>query len=109
MTELITPKGKLEGTKHDDAKLPHDLLPFDVIEEWSAVLQYGSSKYTPRNWEIGMKWSRVFAALLRHLFAWWMKRGLDPDTGRSHLAHAMCCVSFLLAYEIRGVGTDDRP
>lgn len=97
------------GVKHDDGKLPHHLLPLDVIEELSGVLQFGASKYSERNWELGMKWSRVFSAALRHLFAWWMKRGVDPETGRSHLAHALCCISFLLAYELREVGEDDRP
>jgi hypothetical protein len=35
--------------------------------------------------------------------------GRDHESGRSHLAHAACCVLFLLAYERRKVGTDDRP
>lgn len=109
MATPVTPASNASGVKHDADKLPHHLLPFDAIEELSAVLQFGASKYTERNWEQGMKWSRVFAALMRHLFAWWMKRGADPETGRSHLAHAMCCVAFLLAYELRGIGTDDRP
>lgn len=109
MTDSVTPASNAGGVKHDQSKLPHHLLPLDAIDEVTAILQFGATKYDPRNWEKGMAWSRLFSAALRHLFAWWMKRGTDPDTGRSHLAHAMCCVMFLLTYELRGVGTDDRP
>lgn len=109
MAKNVTSTSNTEGVKHDANKLPHHLLPLDAIEEFSAILQFGAAKYGDRNWEKGMAWSRVFAALMRHLYAWWLKRGTDPETGRSHLAHAMCCVAFLLAYELRGVGTDDRP
>ena len=33
---------------------------------------------------------------------------LDTETGYSHLWHAACCLMFLIAYEARGSGTDDR-
>jgi len=33
----------------------------------------------------------------------------DRQIGYSHLWHASACVLFLIAYEIRGVGEDDRP
>ncbi len=109
MTDPVTPASNSAGVKYDTHKLPHHLLPFDAIEELTEILAFGAKKYAPRNWEKGMAWSRLFSATMRHLIAWWMKRGTDPDTGRSHLAHAMCCIAFLLAYELRGAGTDDRP
>jgi hypothetical protein len=49
-----------------------------------------------------------FAALLRHLFAWWRGEELDPESGLSHLAHAGCCLMFLMEYRRNGWGTDDR-
>lgn len=63
-----------------------------------------------RNWELGMKWSRVYGALMRHLWSWWnpLKSSLDEETGKSHLWHAACCLAFLISYEVRGVGEDDR-
>jgi len=33
----------------------------------------------------------------------------DRQTGYSHLWHAGCCVTFLIAYEIRGIREHDRP
>jgi hypothetical protein len=56
-----------------------------------------------------MSWSRPFSALQRHLAAWWEGECVDPETGMSHLWHAGCCIIFLIAYELRGCGTDDRP
>ena len=61
-----------------------------------------------RNWEKGMKWGRVFGALMRHMWAWWRGQDRDPETGFSHLSHAACCIAFLIAYEHRCIGEDDR-
>jgi len=97
------------GTKYDQGKDPWHLVPTDAVRAIVKVLAFGASKYEERNWEKGMSWSRVYAALLRHLLAWYEGENKDPETGYSHLAHAGCCILFLLAYELRGVGADDRP
>lgn len=98
-----------EGRKDDGGKLPWHLLPPELMIGVAAVLQFGAVKYTERNWEKGMAWSRVFSALMRHLWAWWMGEKKDPETGYSHLWHAGCCIAFLIAYEQREIGVDDRP
>lgn len=98
-----------EGRKDDAGKAPWHLLPFDALSAIVAVLAFGALKYAPRNWEKGMDWDRPFSALLRHLTAWWEGEDRDPETGLSHLAHAGCCLLFLLAFEIRGIGRDTRP
>ena len=97
------------GVKFDDDKVRMDLLPTDAMWAWAEILTFGAVKYSARNWELGMDWSRVYGGLMRHITAWWGGEDNDPETGKSHLAHAMCCISFLLAYHIRGVGNDDRP
>lgn len=98
-----------QGRKDDGGKLPLHLLPPDAIVEIAKVLDFGAKKYAPRNWEKGMSWSRPYAALMRHMFAWWAGEKADPETGLSHLAHAGCCLFFLLSYEQRHIGVDDRP
>jgi hypothetical protein len=97
------------GVKYDQGKLPYHLLPPDAVEEVLKVLDYGAKKYRERNWEAGMKWSRCFSALMRHMWAYWKGEDLDKETGISHLAHAGCCILFLLSYHLRKVGEDDRP
>lgn len=72
------------------------------------ILAHGAAKYGDRNWEAGMNWSRVYAAVLRHLWDWRVDP-LDPETGKSHLWHALCGIIFLITYEQRGIGHDDRP
>lgn len=96
------------GRKDDQEKLRLDLIPYDAVTAIAHILTFGAKKYSDRNWENGMKWSRVFSALQRHLFAWWEGEKLDVETGKSHLWHAGCCIFFLICYEIRGIGEDDR-
>ena len=98
-----------EGRKSDTSKNPLDLLPVDALQAVGAVLQYGATKYEPRNWEKGLSWSRVYGAILRHLFAWWRGEDRDPESGLTHLSHAACCLLFLLTYELRKTGKDDHP
>jgi hypothetical protein len=107
-----------EGRKDDMGKVRMELLPPELLFAVSEILTFGASKYADRNWEKGMKWGRVFGALMRHLWAWWGGKTLtktnfvfgelDMETSRSHLWHAGCCIAFLIAYEARGVGEDDR-
>lgn len=98
-----------EGVKHDQGKEPFQLLPPELLFSVSEVLRFGAEKYAPRNWEKGMHWSRVFGSLMRHMWRWWGGESRDDETGLSHLAHAGCCLAFLIAYEERKVGVDDRP
>ncbi len=99
---------KIEATKYDQKKVRMDLLPPDVLFGWANILTFGATKYDDRNWEKGMEWGRVYGALQRHLNIWWAGEELDAETGESHLDHAMCCLSFLSAYQKRKIGTDDR-
>jgi len=98
-----------EGVKYDAGKAPYHLVPWDAVSAIAAVLGVGAQKYGARNWERGMDWSRPFAACIRHLEAWWQGENVDQETGLSHLWHAGCCIVFLIAYERRGSGRDDRP
>ena len=107
-----------EGHKYDAGKPRIELVPPELVFAVAEVLTYGATKYADRNWEKGMSWGRVFGALMRHLWAWWGGRGpttasflfqeWDDETARSHLWHAGCCIAFLIAYEERNAGTDDR-
>lgn len=110
-TELC-PRAELiatSGHKDDRDKIRMELIPPELMTSVGDILTSGAKKYDDRNWEKGMKWSRVYGALLRHLNAWWGGETKDPETGRSHLWHAACCITFLLTYEIRKIGEDDRP
>lgn len=111
LVTTFAPLDQLRGTgwKDDAGKLPMHLLPPEFLTGTAAVLDFGAKKYGPRNWEHGLSYSRVFSALQRHMWAWWSGQNADAETGMSHLWHASCCIAFLVAFEDRGTGEDDRP
>ena len=107
--DILAAAATPEGRKDDAGKTPYHLIAPELLESVGQVLEFGARKYAPRNWEHGMAWSRPFAALMRHMWAWWRGEAVDPETGMSHLWHAGCCIMFLIAFEQRKIGKDDRP
>jgi hypothetical protein len=102
----------MTGRKDDQGKVRLDLLSPDAMEQIAHVLTFGADKYGVDNWAQGLSYRRVFAALLRHLWAWWRRQEADEETGLSHLAHAGCCLMFLIHYETSATDYsryDDRP
>lgn len=95
--------------KFDGGKAPLDLVPMSAVFGLAEVLGYGAKKYTAWNWRKGLIWSRYYAAAMRHLFQWWCIGSVDPESGISHLKHAMCNIAFLIEYEQSKLGEDDRP
>lgn len=85
-----------------------DLVPTRPLVALAEHFGYGAEKYEPRNWERGVDWSLNYAALMRHITAWWGGADLDEE-GHSHLAAAMwhCCV--LIEYAQTHPELDDRP
>lgn len=99
-----------EPIKHDHHKLPMHLISPVALEELARALRHGAEKYGERNWEPGLKYSRLYAAAQRHLVAWWGGEDLDPETGETHVAHAFATM-MMLTHFTRQVRTDldDRP
>lgn len=95
---MDTPK----GLKLDHGKLTYHLQDDAAEAEMVAVLTFGAVKYDPGNWaHVEAAEDRYYDAARRHLAA--SRRGeiLDPETNLATLAHAACCVHFLLALELR--------
>lgn len=97
-----------QAMKYDAGKTRYDLIPVEPLQRLAEVFTYGADKYSDRNWEKGLTYSRVYAATQRHLNAFWGGEYNDKESGLSHLSHAMCGIMFLQEYEIKGTGTDDR-
>ena len=86
-----------------------DLLPYDTLMRVSEHYGYGATKYEDRNWERGYAYSLTMGALMRHLAAWWHGEDIDPDSGNPHLSAVVFHALALATFELRGVGSDDRP
>jgi predicted peroxiredoxin len=95
-------------TKFSKGKRRMGLLPPRAIELVADVLTMGAKKYSPDNWAKAPSWSTYYDAMQRHLSSWWGGQDLDPESGKSHLAHAACCVLFLMEFERRKISVDDR-
>lgn len=94
------------------------LIPWTIIREVAEHFGRGARKYEDRNWEKGYAWSLSFAALHRHLEAFWQRDDFDQDPslyieGEQHNARHIVAVvwhALVLAWFSRyKVGTDDRP
>jgi hypothetical protein len=108
--ETLTAIRKQFGTamKFDQDKLPLHLLSTEAMNQTAAVLAFGAQKYAAHNWRAGFAWSRPLAAAMRHLTAFNDGEDRDPESGLSHLAHAACCIMFLLEFEKTHQHLDDR-
>lgn len=96
------------AVKHDQDKLRFDLLPPGPLSEVVNIYNYGCKKYAAHNWRKGMAWSRVFAAIMRHLWSFWRGEDNDEESGLPHLAHAAWGCLTLLEYRNVHPGLDDR-
>jgi hypothetical protein len=99
---------KASGRKDDSGKPPMGLLDRYALEQVARVMDYGAKKYSRYNWRGGLALSRLYDAALRHVFAFIDGEDLDPDTKLPHIAHAMCCLMFLLRTQRDRPDLDDR-
>ena len=87
------------GKKRDAGKPRLSLLHWPTIMQVVEVLEHGAAEYGDENWKhVDNHRIRYFNAACRHLIlGWWMGEKLDKKSGKPHLAHAICCLIFLLA------------
>lgn len=86
---------KKVGIKNDDGKPALDLIPREALEGLGRVLAFGAKKYSAGNWAKGIEYSRLIAAAIRHISAYASGEDTDPESGLSHVHHALCNLAFL--------------
>jgi hypothetical protein len=90
-----------EGVKYDTGKLRWSIFPWVGAEEIMKVIEFGAKKYTPSNWfkvlaePFGEE--RYLDAAQRHMVLYFIGEFVDKESRLSHLAHAGCCLLFLLS------------
>lgn len=87
--------GASKGTKVER----HDLIPVPALRRLATHFGVGCKKYAENNWRRGYKWSWSYAALMRHLTAFWGGEDVDGETGSRHITcvawHAMALDTFM--------------
>lgn len=97
------------GARYNDGKADWSLMPLHLLEGTVRVWMYGAQKYAAWNWAKGMAWTIPYACCLRHLFAWFRGEDNDPETGESHIDHAICNLMMLKHFSTHYTEGDDRP
>lgn len=93
---------KQVGQKFDSGKPRWSLLPRGTVHEVVQVLEFGAAKYGTDNWQfVEDAETRYYDATMRHLEAWFNGEQRDPESGRHHLAHAVCCCLFLMYFDLK--------
>lgn len=95
-----------QGRKDDsgETKLRYDLIPPEALAGLAQVYTIGAKKYSDRNWENGINYGRIYAALMRHIEAWRQGEDYDPENGQHHLDSVVWNAVALRTYEARNMG-----
>jgi len=113
-------KSILEGKMHDSGErqqfdtgavrdtatgkgMPSLISP-ELIFRLSQWLELGATKYSPRNWEKGIKISRCMDSMIRHVFKY-----LDGQNDEDHLAAIACNAMFIMHFEKHKPEMQDLP
>ena len=97
------------GRKDDEGKLRFDLLPVEPLKKVVEIYTKGAIKYSDRNWEKGISYSRCFAALQRHSWEYWNGIDVDPEDGQHPLTSVVFYCLALMEFDKTHPELDDRP
>lgn len=98
----------VEGIKHDDGKPDFTFVSYELLETMARVRAFGAKKYSRSNWKKGFKVTRSLAAALRHIYAFLRGETNDPESGLSHLGHAVCAIEHAIYDMQHHPANDDR-
>lgn len=107
---VTSPTGGQKGSK----QARFDLIPTSALDALARHYGKGAEKYARvngrDNWRNGYDWSLSYAALQRHLQAFWSGEDVDEETGSLHLTAAAwhCFALTLFATEDEYARFDDR-
>jgi hypothetical protein len=99
-TDLFAMPG-WEGSKgaQFEVKIRWDLVPWREMTDVAKVLTDGAMKYEDNNWKSVRPTSRYIRAAISHIMKWVTGSKADEDSGLHPLAHAICCLLFLMWFD----------
>lgn len=101
--------GNYYTKKRDKSKDRWDLLDLNIIQTIVKILTYGAKKYTANSWQnLPGARARYYAALMRHMKAYRAGQRLDSESKKPHIWHAFCNVYFLVWFDLKDKGCNDK-
>jgi hypothetical protein len=98
----------MAGLKNDSGKPDLTLVSYELMVLLARVREFGNKKYERNNWKKGFKVTRSLAAALRHIFQFLSGETLDPESGLSHLGHAIASIEHAVYDMEHRPENDDR-
>ena len=96
--------------RYGDLKAPLGLMPSSALFCMAQALKNGAAKYGQYNWrETKVETMTYIHACLRHVYSYLDGEAIDPESGASHLGHAMACLAILADAEANDGLIDNRP
>lgn len=89
----------MSAMKFDTDKPMMDLVRPEFVQGVASVLTFGAQKYAAHNWTKGLDYSRLIAALKRHLAEIEKGNDFDEESGLRHVYHVGCCTMFLACFQ----------
>lgn len=97
-----------EGRKDDTGKPDMTDIPLEAMWQMGQAFTYGQKKYSKNNYRNGMAISRQLAAAVRHIFQHLNGESTDPESGVTHLGHAMASLAMAVYNLANNPKFDDR-
>ena len=95
---------------YGDRKIPLALVPSTALILQAEAHAVGANKYGPFNWRDTPVEAMTYAhAALRHLHTWIDGEEIDPESGKTHLGHAIASLNILIDAASIGHLIDNRP
>lgn len=99
-------QAELGAKKFDNGKTMWSAMPWRGLQLVADVMTFGAQKYGEHNFleKPYISNNRYFSACMRHLIAAYGGNHLDEESGKPHLAHAVCCLLMWLETELKRQG-----
>lgn len=95
--EIDKAEKAMAGRKHDSGKPLIGAVPPNALLAVAKVITFGAEKYGRDNWrQVENAETRYLDAALRHINSYQRGELADPESGESHLAHAVCSLMFTI-------------
>ena len=83
--------------QRDTSKIPWDLVPWGAVTSMAEIVAFGAfTKYAPEDWRANVRMRDHVRAAIGHSITFLRGDHFDEETGKCHLAHAMCRIAMAL-------------